>query len=129
MEERIGRETPVVPGRRVADLTDLGATLRRGLATGRSEHGILRVFDGETEFTLDVSTLDLTEGDYDLTATVVDPTEWVVDEAARDTYMTQILEWDISVFDEANIRDLATLKVRINTRKERCMFLSTESSR
>jgi hypothetical protein len=61
---------------------------------------------GATGETLDLCTLDLSRGGtYILSVLVTDNTEWVRDEAARATWMTQALSWVVNPSPLAGDRD------------------------
>ena len=52
---------------------------------------------GAMWITLDLATLGLSVGAHELAVTVTDPTEFVVDEVARATYLTETRSWDVLV--------------------------------
>ena len=53
--------------------------------------------DGQAQ--LDVASLDLPIGIYNLSVTVVDPTDWVRDEAERNAVMKQTVVWAVQVVE------------------------------
>ena len=61
-------------------------------------------FDGATS--LEISTLGLSAGLYNLQVHVVDPTEWVRDETARDSIMKQIVIWAVQIDEVVCIGDI-----------------------
>ena len=61
-------------------------------------------FDGATS--LEISTLGLSAGLYNLQVHVVDPTEWVRDETARDSIMKQMVIWPVQIDEIVCVGDL-----------------------
>jgi len=57
--------------------------------------GTLLSLDGATS--VSIASLALPLGTYSLSVSVVDPTDWVRDEHARETTMTQTLSWPVHI--------------------------------
>lgn len=55
------------------------------------------LIEGETAATLDISTLQVAVGDYQLTVKGTDPTDWVRDEQKRQQWMTDTRSWQVHI--------------------------------
>jgi hypothetical protein len=56
--------------------------------------------------TIAISSLQLQPGVYSLSVTVVDPTPWVRDESARDSFMKQTFSWPVQILNDPCPADL-----------------------
>jgi hypothetical protein len=66
--------------------------------------GVQLDLDGETS--LQISTLGLSAGLYNLQVHVVDPTEWVRDEIARESIMKQTVIWAVQIDEVVCVGDI-----------------------